>query len=273
MSPTPRRALDRVLVDRGLVADLDAARELIAAGRVLVAGAPATTASRAIAGNEAVSLLDPPRFVGRGGEKLDAALEGFGIDVTGALALDVGSSTGGFTDCLIQRGALRVVAVDVGTHQLHERLRHDSRVTSLEQTNVRDLGAAQVEVTLGGPPSVVTVDLSFTSVMPHASHLVDLSAPGATVLVLVKPQFEVDHAVASRGKGVVTDPGAWLAVLERAASTFERSGAGIIGLMASSLKGASGNVEFFVHARHGAAPVGQAAVARLARDALERDTA
>jgi 23S rRNA (cytidine1920-2'-O)/16S rRNA (cytidine1409-2'-O)-methyltransferase len=270
LSPTPRRALDRVLVDRGLVTDLDAARELIAAGRVLVAGAPATTASRAIAGNEAVSLLEPTRFVGRGGEKLQGALEGFGIDVAGGIALDVGSSTGGFTDCLLQRGALRVVAVDVGTHQLHERVRDDPRVTSLEQTNVRDLGVAQLEAALGGQPTVVTVDLSFTSVVPHASHLVSLSAPGATVLVLVKPQFEVDHATASRGRGVVTDPREWLAVLERAASSFERSGAGIIGLMASPLRGASGNVEFFVHARRSGAPAGAAEVARLARDAVER---
>lgn len=259
-----------MLVDRGLVADLDVARELIAAGRVLVDGAPATTRARGVSPSEAVVVLETTRFVGRGGEKLDAALEGFDIDVAGGVALDLGASTGGFTDCLLQRGVLRVLAVDVGTHQLHERLRRDPRVTSLEQTNLRDLDPAQVEAVLGGPPDVVTVDLSFTSVVPLTPRLVSLASPGATVLVLVKPQFEVDHATASRGKGVVSDRGEWLTVLERAASTIERSGAGIMGLMASPLKGASGNVEFFVHARVGRAPAGAAGVARMVDAAVER---
>jgi 23S rRNA (cytidine1920-2'-O)/16S rRNA (cytidine1409-2'-O)-methyltransferase len=270
LSPTPRRALDRVLVDRGLVADLDAARELIASGQVLVAGTPATTPSRAVASTEAITIVERARFVGRAGEKLDAALEAFDIDVAGVLALDVGASTGGFTDCLLARGACRVLAVDVGTHQLHERLRADPRVTSLERTNVRDLDPAQVEAVLGGLPTVVTVDLSFTSVVPHAAKLVELSARGATLVVLVKPQFEVDHATASRGKGVVTDPTEWSTVLERAASTLLQAGAGIIGVMASTLKGASGNVEFFVHARHDQAATGADAVATMARGAVDR---
>jgi 23S rRNA (cytidine1920-2'-O)/16S rRNA (cytidine1409-2'-O)-methyltransferase len=162
-----------------------------------------------------------------------------------------------------------VLAIDVGTHQLHERLRADPRVTSLEQTNVRDLNTAQVEAVLGRLPTVVAVDLSFTSVLPHTVHLVELSAQGAALLILVKPQFEVDHATASRGGGVVTDPREWSAALERAASAFERAGAGIIGVMASPLKGASGNVEFFLHARHGDAGVGTDAVMRMVRTAVE----
>jgi 23S rRNA (cytidine1920-2'-O)/16S rRNA (cytidine1409-2'-O)-methyltransferase len=270
LSPTPRRALDRVLVDRGLVDDLDTARVLIASGQVLVGGAPATTPGRAVASTESVSLVEQPRFVGRGGEKLDAALAALAIDVTQSIAIDVGASTGGFTDCLLARGATRVLAVDVGTHQLHERLAADDRVVSLEQTNVRDLALTQVEALLGCLPGIATVDLSFTSVLPHASHLVELTAYDATLLVLVKPQFEVDHATASRGRGIVTDQSDWLAVLERAASAFERAGAGIIGVMASALRGASGNAEFFVHARHGAASPGAKAIVAMAREAIEQ---
>ena len=270
MSPTPRRALDRVLVDRGLAEDLDTARELIAAGQVLVAGAPGLTPTRAVASTEVVSLIEQPRFVGRGGEKLEAALQAFGIDVAGGLALDVGASTGGFTDCLLVRGIARVLAVDVGTNQLHERLRKDPRVVSLERTNVRDLTLAQVRAVLGALSTIVTVDLSFTSLVPHAPHLVELASHDASLIVLVKPQFEVDRATASRGRGVVTEPREWHAVLERAASAFERSGAGIIGVMASPLTGASGNVEFLVHARRGAPVTGDASVDKMAREAIER---
>jgi 23S rRNA (cytidine1920-2'-O)/16S rRNA (cytidine1409-2'-O)-methyltransferase len=158
----------------------------------------------------------------------------------------------------------------VGTNQLHERLAADDRVISLQQTNVRDLSVEQVKALLGGLPTIVTVDLSFTSVVTHAPHLVELGSPTATMLVLVKPQFEVDRVTASKGRGVVEDPVEWIAVLERAASAIERSGAGIIGVMASTLKGASGNVEFFVHARRGAPLGGPATIARMARLAAEQ---
>ncbi len=252
------------------MADLDAAHELIATGQVLVDGAPATTPTRAVASTEAIVIVERARFVGRAGEKLDAALRALGIDVAGGLALDVGASTGGFTDCLLSRGVRRVLAVDVGTHQLHERLRADRRVTSLERTNVRDLAPAQVAAVLGALPTVVTIDLSFTSVVPHAAKLVGLSAPDAALVVLVKPQFEVDYATASRGRGVVTDPVEWSAALVRAASAFSRARAGIIGVMASTLTGASGNVEFFLHARHGASGAGADAVAQMAREAVDR---
>lgn len=250
--------------------DLDAARALIATGRVLVAGAPATSASRGVAGNEPVTLMARPRFVGRGGEKLDGALDAFSLDVTGVCALDVGASTGGFTDCLLQRGAHRVLAVDVGTHQLHERLRADPRVVSLEQSNVRDLTDTEVARALGGAPAIVTVDLSFTSVVPHAANLVTLAARDATLLVLVKPQFEVDHATASRGHGVISDPAAWSATIEHAASAFEASGAGIIGVMASALVGTTGNVEFFLRARRDHAGAGRTQLERMTSAAIER---
>jgi 23S rRNA (cytidine1920-2'-O)/16S rRNA (cytidine1409-2'-O)-methyltransferase len=251
-----RRPLDRVLVERGYAPDLAAAHELVAAGRVLVDGAPSFSAARAVAAGEQVLLIEERPFVGRGARKLAGALERCQLDVGGRLALDVGASTGGFTDCLLAHGAARVLAVDVGRGQLHERLAADPRVVSMERTNVRDLEPAAVERALGAPPSIVTVDVSFTSVAPHAARIVSLAAADASLLVLVKPQFEVDRATASRGRGVVTDPEAWRAVLRRCASAFEEAGAGIMGAVASTILGASGNVEFFLHARvsHSSAP-------------------
>jgi 23S rRNA (cytidine1920-2'-O)/16S rRNA (cytidine1409-2'-O)-methyltransferase len=250
----PRRPLDQVLVTRGLADDLEVARALIADGRVLVGGAVALHAARGVTAAEPIVVSQPARFVGRGGDKLDAALERFAIDVRGLDALDAGASTGGFTDCLLQRGARRVLAVDVGHDQLHERLWADDRVVVAERTNVRDLTADVVSRALGGPAAVVTVDLSFTSVTEHVRSLTGLAAAGAELVVLVKPQFEVDRRTASRGRGIVTSPAAWRDVLERAASALEAAGAGIMGAMASPLRGASGNAEFFVWARRGAAP-------------------
>ncbi|HEV3213527.1 MAG TPA: TlyA family RNA methyltransferase [Acidimicrobiales bacterium] len=238
-----------MLVERGYAADLAGAHELVAAGRVLVGGAPTFSTARAVAADEQVVLVAERPFVGRGGVKLDGALRRFEVDVAGRLALDVGASTGGFTDCLLANGAARVLAIDVGHHQLHERLLADARVVSMEGTNVRDLDPAVVEASLGGPPDVVTVDVSFTSLVPHLPTVVRLTAPGGTLLVLVKPQFEVDRVTASRGHGVVTDAVAWRSVLLRCASAIEDAGAGIMGAMASTILGASGNVEFFLSAR------------------------
>jgi len=256
VTPARRRPLDRVLVERGYAADLLAARELVAAGRVLVDGAPTFSTARAVAAHEQLAIVEERQFVGRGGVKLTGALRRFEIDVGGCLALDVGASTGGFTDCLLANGAARVLAVDVGRGQLHERLLADARVVSMERTNVRDLDRSAVEASLGGPPGLATVDLSFTSVVPHAATLVSLVAPDAALLVLVKPQFEVDRVTASRGRGVITDPDVWRSVLGRCVSAFEDVGAGIMGVMASSILGASGNVEFFLHARPGRGPDG-----------------
>ena len=240
-----------MLVDRGAAADLDEARSLVGAGRVLVAGAPALSASRAVAPDEPIVVMKRERFVGRGGEKLDAALEAFAIDVDGLDALDVGASTGGFTDCLLSRGALKVLAVDVGRHQLHERLASDPRVVSMERTNIRDVSDEMVAAALGAMPSIVVVDLSFTSVRAHASRIASLAAPDADLVVLVKPQFEVDHVTASRGNGVVRDPDQWQSVVVACAWAFQAAGTGIIDLMASPLRGATGNVEFLVHAAAG----------------------
>jgi 23S rRNA (cytidine1920-2'-O)/16S rRNA (cytidine1409-2'-O)-methyltransferase len=197
-----------------------------------------------VGSDEPVELLGPPRrFVGRGGEKLDAALEAFGIDVAGRAALDAGASTGGFTDCLLKRGAAAVLAVDVGYGQLDSRLRDDPRVTVRERTNVRNL-------VLDEPVEMVVADLSFISLATVASALLGANAqPGADVVVLVKPQFEAGRAEVSKGRGVVRDPSVWRRVLGEVCSALLSHEAAMMGAMVSPLKGADGNVEFLVHLR------------------------
>jgi 23S rRNA (cytidine1920-2'-O)/16S rRNA (cytidine1409-2'-O)-methyltransferase len=181
--------------------------------------------------------------VSRGGEKLAAALYRFGIDVSGARALDAGASTGGFTDCLLQNGASAVVALDVGRGQLHERLRDDPRVTVMEKTNVRHVSAAS----LGERFDVVTADLSFISLRTVADSLAELVRPGGDLIVLVKPQFEVGRREAAKGKGVVRDPDLWRRTLLDVIVAFERAGAAMMGVMVSPLRGADGNAEFLAH--------------------------
>jgi 23S rRNA (cytidine1920-2'-O)/16S rRNA (cytidine1409-2'-O)-methyltransferase len=184
--------------------------------------------------------------VSRGGEKLDAALERFAIDVRAQAALDVGASTGGFTHCLLQRGAPHVVALDVGRGQLHQRLRDDPRVTVIERTNVRHVTPED----LGGERfSVVTADLSFISLRTVAPNLVGLAAPDADLVVLVKPQFEAGRAEASRGRGVIRDPEVWERTLAEVAGAFSAQGSDMIETMRSPLTGADGNVEFLMHLR------------------------
>jgi 23S rRNA (cytidine1920-2'-O)/16S rRNA (cytidine1409-2'-O)-methyltransferase len=201
-----------------------------------------------VAPGEAIHVLGPgPRFVGRGGEKLDAALSRFEVPVEGRRALDLGASTGGFTDCLLQRGASAVVAVDVGYGQLHERLRADPRVEVHERTNVRDL----TPESFGDPARLIVADLSFISLRTVLPTVLALAAPGADLVLLVKPQFEAGREEASRGRGVITDPEVWRRVLREVAAALEREGAAIMGAMASPLTGADGNVELLLHARAG----------------------
>ncbi len=226
---------------------------------MLVGGALAERASRLVAPAEPVELLGPPRrFVGRGGEKLDAALDHFALDVTGAVALDAGASTGGFTDCLLRRGAAVVAAVDVGHGQLDGRLREDERVVVLERTNIRTLDLPSLAASLGTqrvPVDIVTADLSFISLTAAVPVLAGpLVHAGAPLVLLVKPQFEVGRAEASRGRGVVREPELWLGALRAVASSLTAAGAAIMDAMRSPITGASGNTEFFVHAvAHGGA--------------------
>lgn len=242
-----RRRLDTELVRRGLVSSRDRAQAEISAGRVMVRGVPATKAARLVGDEDPVALQGPPpRFVSRGGEKLDAALDRFGVDVAGRTVLDAGASTGGFTDCLLQRGAAHVVAVDVGRGQLDLGLRNDQRVTVRERTNVRHLTLA--DLGHGTPPvDLVVADLAFISLRTVASALLGLARPGAELVLLVKPQFEAGRAEAGRERGVIRDPAVWSATLSGVLAAFAERGAAIMGVMVSPLLGAEGNVEFLAH--------------------------
>ena len=231
---------------RGLAPSRQQARAAVDAGRVTVDGAPALKPSRLVAPHEAVLVAgEPPAFVSRGGDKLAAALDRFALDVTGVRALDAGASTGGFTDCLLQRGAARVVAVDVGYGQLHERLRADPRVESRERVNVRDVAPGD----LGDPFLLVVGDLSFISLRTVLGALLALAAPAADVVLLVKPQFEAGRAEADRGRGVIRHPEVWRRAVDDVVYALEGLGAAIMGAMVSPITGADGNVEFLVHAR------------------------
>jgi len=243
---TVRRRLDVELVRRGLVESRTRAAELIDAGLVLVGGAPVTTAARQVAPDEAVAVqAEPDAYVSRGGHKLAAALDGFGIVVAGRRAVDVGSSTGGFTDCLLQHGAAHVVAIDVGRGQLAWSLRDDPRVTVMERTNVRDLDAP-----LDPPVDLCVVDVSFISLRTVAPHLLALCAEAADFVLLVKPQFEAGRARLGRG-GIVRDPAVHAAVLREVVQALGVAGLGVRDVIPSPLRGAEGNVEFLAFARRG----------------------
>jgi 23S rRNA (cytidine1920-2'-O)/16S rRNA (cytidine1409-2'-O)-methyltransferase len=249
---TPRRRLDAELVRRGLVASRSEAYAAVAAGRVTVAGAPALRPARLVSSGEPVQLLGPARrFVSRGGDKLDAALDHFALDVSGRAALDAGASTGGFTDCLLQRGAAPVIAVDVGHGQLHPKIRTDPRVTVRERLNVRALTIDDI----GGAVDVVVADLSFISLRTVLPALFDVAKRRADLVLLVKPQFEAGRAEVSRGRGVVRDDAVHERVRVDINDVLRAGGAAIMGWMESPLRGADGNVEYFVHAlARGAGP-------------------
>jgi 23S rRNA (cytidine1920-2'-O)/16S rRNA (cytidine1409-2'-O)-methyltransferase len=217
--------------------------------------------------SDAVVLLGPgPRFVSRGGEKLDAALDRFGLDVAGWRALDAGSSTGGFVDCLLQRGASQVIALDVGRGQLDQRLRKDPRVILHEGRNIRSVGVELLGSS--GRVDVLTADLSFISLRTVAPALTALVRPGGDLVVLVKPQFEAGRVEASRGKGVIREPAVWRGALLEVASALSAAGTGIMGAMASPLRGAAGNVEFFLHATASGGAVPEGHIESLADAAI-----
>ena len=241
---------------RGLADSRQEAQAAIAAGSVLVAGAPADKPARLVAPDEPLVVLGPPSpYVSRGGLKLEAALSRFAVPSAGRTALDAGASTGGFTDCLLQRGATHVYAVDVGHGQLDPSLRDDPRVTVLERTNVRTLTAEELHAADPAfePCPLVVADLSFISLRSVVPALTGpVAADGADLVLLVKPQFEAGRAAVSRGKGIVRDPALWREALEGVTSALLTAGTGIMGAMPSPLTGAAGNVEFLLHARKGA---------------------
>jgi 23S rRNA (cytidine1920-2'-O)/16S rRNA (cytidine1409-2'-O)-methyltransferase len=257
-----RRRLDVELVRRGLVPSRTRAVEAIDAGRVLVGGAPASTPARQVDGGEAIALLaeDGPAYVSRGGHKLAAGLDAFAIDVQGRTALDAGASTGGFTDCLLQRGAAHVFAVDVGRSQLAWSLRHDARVTVMERTNIRDLQADMLDPR----PDLCVADLSFISLRTIAPNLIALATERADFVLLVKPQYEAGRARIGR-RGIVRDPEVHAAVLREVVAGLDSAALGVDAVVPSPLRGADGNVEFLVHARRGRASVAPAALDEAVR--------
>lgn len=209
-----------------------------------VDGAPATKASTQVHAGQALVVAAPPRrYVSRGGDKLAHGLDRFGVDPTGRHCLDAGASTGGFTDCLLQRGAAHVVAVDVGYGQIHERLRTDPRVTVRERTNVRDLTRDALPTPL---PDLVVADLAFISLATVLPVLRGVAADAAEAVVLVKPQFEATRAEVGKG-GVVRDPQVWARSLERVGAAAAEVGWARFRASASPLLGPAGNVEFLVH--------------------------
>jgi 23S rRNA (cytidine1920-2'-O)/16S rRNA (cytidine1409-2'-O)-methyltransferase len=239
-----RVRLDQLLVQRELAPSRERAQALILAGAVRVSGDRADRAAAPVAEDAVVTVEAGPRFVSRGGEKLDGALMDFALDVTAMVALDVGSSTGGFTDCLLQRGASRVYAVDVGKGQLDWNLRSDHRVRVMEGINAREGFELPEAVDL------IVADLSFISLRlalpPSFRHLREAGA----VVALVKPQFEAGREAVEKG-GIVRDRGARAAAVVAVGEQFARDGAGVVAVVPSRLAGREGNREIFVHAVKG----------------------
>lgn len=239
--------LDQWLVQRGYFPTREKARAAIMAGEVLVNGQRVTKAGARIRPDSRVEVLgEGCPYVSRGGLKLEKALRVFGVDPSGRVAIDVGASTGGFTDCLLQHGARLVYAVDVGYGQLAWKLRQDPRVRVLERTNIR---YAPPEL-FPEPPSLAVVDTSFISVTKFLSHLLTLLAPWAELVVLIKPQFEAGREKVGK-KGVVRDPAVHEEVLLALLTFFTSLGLGVKGLTHSPLRGPEGNIEFLAYLEKG----------------------
>lgn len=255
--------LDQAMVERGLVDTRSRAKSFIMAGDILVNGEKETRAGRAIAAADTLTFKVKPRFVSRGGEKLDHALAAFGIDVSGLIAADLGASTGGFTDCLLQRGAARVYAVDVGYGQIDEKLRTDNRVVVMERENARYLES------LPEPIGITSIDVSFISLKLMFPVVAKVSKPGARCIPLIKPQFEAGRADIGKG-GVVRDAAVHRRVLETTLAAAIELGLVPHGLVASPLRGPAGNVEFLAHLVNEPLPESGVDIAPMVEQALDQ---
>jgi len=236
--------LDRLLVERGLAESREKAQALIMAGEVFLNGQKAAKPGQSVDNEAAVEVLSRPPYVGRGGFKLAAALREFAIDVAGKTCLDIGSSTGGFTDALLQAGAARVHAVDVGAGQLNWKLRTDPRVVVHEGINARELRFEQI----GELSSLIVCDVSFISVTLILPALIPMLQNGGQMVILIKPQFEVGREQVGKG-GIVRDPALHRAACERVEGAVREFGFQT-NVMDSPILGAEGNKEFLLHARH-----------------------
>jgi 23S rRNA (cytidine1920-2'-O)/16S rRNA (cytidine1409-2'-O)-methyltransferase len=236
--------LDQLVVDKGLAPSRERARALILAGQVSVAGQPVTKAGTQVPGDADVALVAPDHpYVGRGGVKLAHALDAFHIDVAGREGLDIGASTGGFTDVLLQRGAVRVVALDVGHGQIDWKLRNDPRVVVIEGFNARHLQPSD----LPGPVDIVVIDVSFISLRQILPAVPPLLRPRADIVALVKPQFEAGRAEVR--KGIVRDEAIHARVLDEVGAAAAEVGLKRVSSVPSPITGAKGNQEFFLHLR------------------------
>lgn len=236
-----KRRADVLLVERGLVPSRNLAQRLILSGQVWANGQPVPKPSTLLPPDATIEIRERPRYVSRGGEKLEAALRHFQVDVQGKICADVGASTGGFTDCLLQYGAAKVYAIDVGYGQLHWRLRQDPRVVVMEKTNARYLEA------LPEPVDLVTVDVSFISLRLLFPAIRGwYGGRGGVLLALIKPQFEAGPRESARGKGVIRNPAVHRQVLREVVAVAHRVGFHLQGLMPSPIRGAKkGNIEFW----------------------------
>jgi len=242
MMVAERRRLDQALVERGLAASRERAQVMVRAGLVRVGGTMTERPDQMVAADQAIELTGARDYVSRGGEKLAAALDAFAIDPRGRHCLDVGASTGGFTDVLLQRGAERVIAVDVGYGQLAWKLRQDPRVIVLERVNIRRLDQLPTSADLA------VIDVSFISLRLVLPRVRDLLSPPGDVIALVKPQFEVGKGAVGKG-GVVRDPAQHQQVLDAISDFARELGYLVAGQMPSPIQGAKGNREFLLHLR------------------------
>ena len=243
MKPAGKQRIDQLLVERGLAESRQKAQALILAGSVLVNKQKAEKPGQTVPIDAEIQLLDQLPFVSRGGLKLDRALSHFGVDVTGAVCIDIGSSTGGFTDCLLQHGAAKVYAVDVGSTQLDWKIRTDARVVVKDHTNARHLSPADI----GEPCRLAVCDVSFISATLIVPVIPPLLTPDGEMIILIKPQFEVGRHDVGKG-GIVRDPELHASACRKVQDAVEGLGFHTA-LIDSPIQGAEGNREFLLHAR------------------------
>jgi 23S rRNA (cytidine1920-2'-O)/16S rRNA (cytidine1409-2'-O)-methyltransferase len=233
--------IDNLLVERGLFESRERAQRSIMAGEVKIGEEVAAKSSQLVDLDADVTVAEPQRFVGRGGQKLEGALDHFHVEVKDNVALDIGASTGGFTDCLLQRGAKKVYAVDVGHGQLAWKIRNDSRVVVLEKVNARTLSQEQIP----GHIDLAVIDVSFISLTLILPSAFDLLAPDGVIVALIKPQFELERKDVARG-GIVRDAALHEKAQQKIARFAEAAGHRVVGLVPSTITGADGNQEFFI---------------------------
>ena len=234
--------IDILMVERGLSESRSKAQRQVMAGEVRVKGLPVYKASQKFHPQVEITLIKKPRFVSRGGLKLIHALEEFSIDCTGKTCVDIGTSTGGFTDCLLQHGAAKVYAIDVGYGQLHQKLRDDSRVINMERTNIKSVQG------FNEPINLITVDVSFISLQKILGIIIHWDVPnGGELVTLIKPQFEVGRKIAAKGKGVIRDENERQQAVDKIIGVAQTYHMDLLGLTQSPIIGPKGNIEYLAY--------------------------